>query len=305
MVAAIKSSVPFDTQDLRGELRYSEPMSRHTTWRVGGSADLFYLPADKEDLVALMGCVPPEMPVLWLGLGSNLLVRDRGFAGLVVKTVKGLGDLKILDNGKLYAEAGVTAAKVARRSTAASLVGAAFLAGVPGSFGGALAMNAGAFGGETWPLVDSIECVDRQGVTHGFQRGEVEYGYRRVGLPPGMAILSAILGLKHDPESGGKEDIRELLERRSASQPVQSANAGSVFKNPEGNYAGRVIEQLGLKAYASGGARFSGKHANFIVNEGTATAADIEALIELAMDQASSRMGIELEPEVRIVGRKT
>jgi UDP-N-acetylmuramate dehydrogenase len=298
-----EASLPFDTRDLRGSLRFDEPMSRHTSWRVGGPADYFYVPADKADVVALMQRVPSDLPVLWLGLGSNLLVRDRGFDGLVIKTVKALGELHLLDNHRIYAEAGVTSSKVARRSLGAGLAGAAFLAGVPGSFGGALAMNAGAFGGETWPLVETIECVDRQGAVHSYRRDQIEYGYRRVDLPRGMAILSAVLSLKPADQIGGEDPIRDLLERRSASQPIQSANAGSVFKNPEGNYAARIIEQLGLKGRAEGGARFSGKHANFIVNEGDATALDIETLIRLAKNEARSRMGVELEPEVRIVGR--
>ncbi len=303
MMAARKlPPLPFDTEGLRGELRLREPMSRHTSWRVGGPAEFFYQPADKADVIALMRRLPDDLPVYWLGLGSNLLVRDGGIPGLVVKTVKSLGELVLLENQRLYAEAGVTCAKVARKSVAAGLAGAAFLAGVPGSFGGALAMNAGAFGGETWPLVESVECVQRGGAVLHFNRGEIGYGYRRVELPADCFLLSGVLALGAGSGDGGQAEIRALLEKRGASQPVQSANAGSVFKNPKGGYAARILEDLGLKGHQVGGACFSTKHANFIINEGTATARDIEGLIELARRKVREETGVELEHEVRIVG---
>lgn len=304
MAARTQSPVPFDARGLRGVLRCHEPMSQHTSWRVGGVADYFYLPADKEDAVDLVRRIPRDMPVTWLGLGSNLLVRDGGIEGMVIKTVKSLSGVDILDRNRLFAEAGATCAKVARRSVAAGLAGAEFLAGVPGSFGGALAMNAGAFGGETWPLVLEVECVDRQGNLIRYSRGEVAYGYRRVELPDGVALLSGVLELRPGEGDGGRQEIRKLLDRRSASQPIQSANAGSVFKNPRGDHAARIIEQAGLKGHSVGGARLSAKHANFIINEGGASARDIEALIEEVRERVLSASGIELEPEVRIIGRR-
>ena len=304
MVAEAIQDLPFDPTGLRGQLRFDEPMSRHTSWRVGGGADYFYVPADRDDVVELIGRLPQSLPVHWVGLGSNLLVRDAGVTGLVIKTSKALSTIRIEPEDRLYAEAGVSCAKVARTSVNAGLTGAEFLAGVPGSFGGALAMNAGAFGGETWPLVERIDCVDRRGECRSFEPAEIEYAYRSVRLPEGYALLSGILKLSPaDEDHPGKQKIKSLLEKRSASQPVQSANAGSVFKNPEGDYAARIIESLGLKGKVAGGARFSEVHANFIINDGGASAADIEHLIGLARERAKTELGVDLEPEVRIIGR--
>ena len=304
MMAAKKlQPAPFDIAGLRGVLSQNESMSRHTSWRVGGPAQYFYVPADREDVLDLLKRVPRDMQTVWVGLGSNLLVRDGGIEGLVIKTAQALTKLELRNTNQLYSEVGVSCAKVARFSVANGLSGAEFLAGVPGSFGGALAMNAGAFGGETWALVDSIECVDRQGGCRVFQQNEIIWGYRKVNLPEGYSLLSGVLQLtRNESDSAGKNRIKSFLDKRSASQPIQTANAGSVFKNPEGQFAAKIIEQLGLKGHAIGGARFSEVHANFIVNEGGATASDIEALINLARDQAMNRFGVVLEPEVRVIG---
>lgn len=303
MAAAKSVPPPFDMAGLRGTLKFDEPLSRHTSWRVGGPARYFYQPADREDVVELVRRVPDGMTVVWIGLGSNMLVRDGGIDGLVVKTSRALSAITLLDTNSIYAEAGVSCAKVARFTVRNGLAGAEFLAGVPGSFGGALAMNAGAFGGETWPLVSRIECIDRKGNCRWIDRADIEFRYRHVSLPVGESLLAGELALTPaDPTLDGSAEIRSLLERRSASQPIQSANAGSVFKNPEGNYAARIIESLGLKGYAIGGARFSEVHANFIINEGNATAQDIESLIDVARSRAQAEAGITLEPEVRIVG---
>lgn len=305
MAARILNPLPFDVSGLRGELRLDEPMARHTSWRVGGPADYFYVPADKADVVALMGRIPADLEVTWLGLGSNLLVRDAGITGLVIKTVKALDRFEVIGDGRVYAEAGVTSSRVAKKTVAAGLAGAEFLAGVPGSFGGALAMNAGAFGGETWPLVVEVECLDRRGGVHRFTSDQVRYAYRQVELPDGMALLSGVLQLSTSGEKSSGDDIRELLERRSSSQPIQSANAGSVFKNPPGDFAARLVEKVGLKGHLEGGARVSEKHANFIINEGGASARDIERLIGMVRDRVREKTGVTLEPEVRIAGKQT
>lgn len=303
---AVRSSItlPFETSALRGKFKIDEPMSRHTSWRVGGPAQYFYLPADRQDVVSLLKTVPIEIPVHWIGLGSNMLVRDGGVDGVVVKTTKALANIEVRTNQSLYAEAGVSCAKVARISAAHHLTGAGFLAGVPGSFGGALAMNAGAFGGETWPLVQRIECVNRCGEEKIFDSAAITYSYRHVELPDGYSLLAGLLQLAADKsEADGKIEIKELLDKRNASQPIQSANAGSVFKNPDGDFAARIIEYLGLKGRSQGGARFSDVHANFIINDGDATAADIEMLMTMAQKLAQEKMGVALEPEVRIIGR--
>ena len=304
MMAAIQMQPAF-CAGLKGQLLVDEPMSKHTSWRVGGKADYFYTPADKADLLNLLQQLPSEMPIYWVGLGSNLLVRDGGVKGIVIRTTKGLNEISVnKETNRLYVEAGVSCAKVARTCVNHGLTGVEFLAGVPGSFGGALAMNAGAFGGETWPWVEDVECVDGKGQRKTIIAGEVNYGYRRVDLPENYWFLGGTLKLSPaGDESAGKQQIKSLLEKRSASQPIQSANAGSVFRNPEGGFAARLIEQCGLKGKRSGNARISEVHANFIINEGNAKAQDIESLITLAQTTVKEQFGIELEPEVRMIGR--
>ena len=310
MMTASQSTAPDFMSGLRGQLLVDEPMSRHTSWRVGGSADYFYTPADKDDLVKLLVQLPAGVPLCWVGLGSNLLVRDGGVSGMVLRTTKGLSTLRFAPPHRIYAEAGVTCAKVARVSVQQGLVGAEFLAGVPGSFGGALAMNAGAFGGETWDWVESIECVDRAGQCKTFRDSEITSGYRQVDLPAGYWLLSGQLLLQrsNQAEPGeqgkqGKQRIRSLLEKRGATQPVQSANAGSVFRNPPGQHAARLLESAGLKGAQVGDAVVSETHANFIINRGNASADDIERLIEKARSAVKQHTGVELIPEVRIIGK--
>ena len=303
MTAATLNAPPF-MAGLGGRLRVDEPMARHTSWRVGGKADYFYTPADKVDLIKLLEQLPADMPLHWVGLGSNLLVRDGGVAGMVLGTTKGLSVLGFSAPGRIYAEAGVSCAKVARTAVAHGLTGAEFLAGVPGSFGGALAMNAGAFGGETWDWVERIECVNRAGQCKTFSASEIPHGYRRVELPAEYWLLSGQLALQPASDDRGRQRIRSLLEKRSATQPVQSANAGSVFRNPPGAHAARLLEEAGLKGARVGDAVVSEVHANFIINRGAATAGDIEALIERARREVLARTGVHLTPEVRIIGRR-
>ncbi len=304
MAAQDFPTVPFATDSLRGELRFDEPMFRHTSWRVGGKADYFYVPADRQDVIELMRCLPQNLPIYWVGLGSNLLVRDGGVDGIVIKTSKALSTITLEGDGNIYIEAGVSCAKVARTSTQNNLTGGEFLAGVPGSFGGALAMNAGAFGGETWSLVESVDCVDRSGSCKTIHSSEINFSYRHVELPKNSYLLSGVLKLESAGDGqDGKEKIKDLLAKRSASQPIQSANAGSVFKNPRGDYAARIIEALGLKGYVIGGACFSDVHSNFIINKGNCSAQDIESLILLAQKEAEDKLGLTLEPEVRVIGR--
>ena len=292
-------------QGTRGQLRINEPMSKHTSWRTGGIADYFYYPADQQDLSSLLGRLPEEAPVHWIGLGSNLLVRDGGIEGIVICTVRGLNNIRLMPSGRMYVEAGVSCSKVARMAARNQLAGAEFLAGVPGSFGGALVMNAGAFGGETWEWVERAQCLDRSGNPVFVNRSGVRYGYRYVELPHGCWLCAAILKLRQaGDEFDGKATIRDLLRARTRSQPVQSANAGSVFRNPEGYFAARLIEQSGLKGYAIGGARISEKHANFIINDGSASSRDIERLIGHARDRVRQRFGVDLQLEVRIMGRE-
>ncbi len=285
----------------RGELRFDEPLARHTSWRVGGAARRFYRPADAEDLVVFLRELPADEPLLWLGLGSNLLVRDGGFAGTVI-ALKGRLDTITVDGDVLHTGAGASCARVARQAARAGLTGAAFLAGIPGTLGGALAMNAGAFGGETWPVVRAVRTIDRAGILRRRLPADYQVGYREVTGPTGEWFVGAELQLRSGDVAAEQAAIRGLLERRAATQPTGLPSAGSTFRNPPGDHAARLIEAAGLKGYRIGGAEVSPKHANFLINTGEATAADIEALIAHVRDAVERRFGVRLQTEVHIVG---
>lgn len=291
-----------DVMTLRGELRLQEAMARHTSWRVGGPADHFYVPEDVAGLSEFLKSLPADEPLTFIGLGSNLLVRDGGIRG----TVTSLGRLpeQLEQSGELTitASAGVACAKVARFTAEAGLTGAEFLAGIPGTLGGALAMNAGAWGGDTWSNVDWVETIDRHGRLQQRRAEEFKVGYRSVEGPSEEWFLRAGLTLRMDAAGQARTRIRELLAQRAESQPMGLPSCGSVFRNPPGDHAARLIEACGLKGFGMGGARISDKHANFIINTGAATAADIEALIQHVQQCVQARTGIELTPEVRIVG---
>jgi len=285
----------------RGRLLYHEPMARHTSWRVGGPADRYFEPVDIDDLTAFIATLPEQEAMLWIGLGSNLLVRDGGIRGTVINTV-GLNKLQWVADGLLCAEAGVPCAKVARTTARAGYTGAEFFCGIPGTVGGALAMNAGAFGSEAWSLAEQVESVDRTGQRHRRSRADFRVGYREVVMPAEEWFVAGVLRVKADPDHAGEARIRSLLARRTDTQPTGQPSCGSVFRNPAGDYAGRLIENCGLKGTRIGGAVVSEKHANFIVNEGGATATDIEQLIQLVRACVHSQQGVSLISEVRIVG---
>jgi len=293
-----------DASRLRGELLYNEAMGRHTSWRVGGPADVYYKPADVDDLACLLAQVADDEPLFWFGLGSNLLVRDGGIRGIVIATSGMLNGLEYLDNGLVRAEAGVPCPKVARFCGRQGLVGAEFLAGIPGTMGGALAMNAGAFGGETWPLVQAVETLDSQGRRHLRTADEYEVAYRHVRGPAGEWFIAAHLSLQAGDAGASQARIKQLLEQRGDTQPTGLPSGGSVFRNPEGDHAGRLIEVSGLKGFCIGAACVSEKHANFFINTGTATASDIETLIEHVQAVVESQQGVRLVPEVHIVGAR-
>jgi UDP-N-acetylmuramate dehydrogenase len=286
----------------RGRLRYAVSMARYTSWRVGGPAERFYEPADIEDLGDFLAGLEESEPVIWLGLGSNLLVRDGGIRGTVVAVAALPDELIRLNASQLRISAGTACAKVARFSAEQGLAGAEFLAGIPGTLGGALAMNAGAFGGNIWSIVTQVETLDRHGQRHRRPPTDFTVAYRSVAGPAGEWFVRAVLELKPDLAGEAAARIRELLSLRAASQPMGQPSCGSVFKNPPGDHAARLIEACGLKGKRVGAAQISDKHANFIVNLGGARAADIETLIGYAQDQVRARFGILLEPEVRIVG---
>lgn len=285
----------------QGKLLLNEPMSRYTSWRVGGAADRLYLPGGIDDLQAFLQAMPHGEPVHFVGLGSNLLVRDGGVRGTVVLMHDALTEMRF-EGDKVYAEAGVTCAKLAKFAARQHLHGAEFLAGVPGTVGGALAMNAGCHGGETWDIVERALTIDRHGQVHERSQVDVEVGYRHVGLPGEEWFIAAYFQLQAGDAQVAEEKIKALLAKRLETQPLNLPNAGSVFRNPEGGYAAKLIEACGLKGYRIGGAQVSEKHANFIVNTGEATADEIERLIAHVRDTVMRRQGVELQREVKIIG---
>jgi len=291
-----------DTKPWQGKLLHNEPMAAHTSWRVGGVAKQFYQPENLVDVCRFLQSLSAHEPVLWIGLGSNLLVRDGGFPGTVILSTPALKAMRLTEDGNIYAQAGVPCAKLARFAAQHDLTGGEFFAGIPGTVGGALAMNAGAFGGETWAVVESVQTVDRRGQLTNRQPTDFTIGYRSVGGPQQEWFAAGVFTLQAGDAEQSRAAIRALLTKRGQSQPTQFANAGSVFRNPEGDHAARLIEQCGLKGKTIGGAQVSEKHANFIINTGSATAADIENLIAWVAEQVQKKFSMRLQPEVRIVG---
>ena len=291
-----------DKQALRGRLTREESLSRHTSWKVGGPADVFFIPADEDDLAVFLAAWPASEPVTWIGLGSNVLALDGGVRGAVIATA-GMSDrLELLPGNAVRASCGITCAKLARFSARAGLTGAEFMAGIPGSVGGALAMNAGAFGSETWDIVECVRLINRAGAREERTASVFDARYRQVDLAADEWFLGAQFRLGPDVQGLAQGLIRELLAQRAATQPTGRFSCGSVFRNPPGDFAGRLIEQCGLKGFSIGAASVSEKHANFIVNRGGARAADIKAVITQVQATVAQRTGVRLEPEVRVIG---
>lgn len=291
------------TIDVRGNMRTNEPMSKHTVWAVGGPAELFFEPADEDDLAMWLASDPKHGENLfWLGLGSNLLVRDGGIKGTVIHTTSKLGFFEHLSGTNVRVGAGVPCAKVARELTKLGLGGGEFLAGIPGTMGGALAMNAGAHGGETWDFVTRVRCIDARGVLRWREPTDFDVSYRSVRGPEQEWFTACELRLHPSDETSVRAAVKSLLAHRAATQPTGMRSCGSVFRNPPGDYAGRLIEAAGLKETRRGGAVVSAKHANFIINDGGARAGDLEQLIDLIEATVKERFGVSLHREVRVVG---
>jgi UDP-N-acetylmuramate dehydrogenase len=283
-------------------VKRNEPMSRHTSWHVGGPAEVFFNPRDRTDLASFLKSLANDVAIHFVGLGSNLLVRDGGLKGVVISTLGTLDRLDRLNQTTVYCEAGVACARLAKQCVKWGLGPAEFFAGIPGTLGGALAMNAGAFGGETWAHIIEVQTMDRHGHERTRAREEYEVGYRHViGPVQDEWFVGAKLKFEHKP---GINDaaVRELLERRKASQPIGEWSCGSVFTNPPGDHAARLVEASGLKGYRIGDASVSQKHANFIINHGQATSADLEKLIGHVREIVEREHGVRLNTEVRIMG---
>jgi UDP-N-acetylmuramate dehydrogenase len=285
----------------RPRLLRNEPMSRHTSWRVGGTADVFFRPRSRGDLIEFLHELDPSVSVYWVGLGSNLLVRDGGIRGVVICTAGTLEHLRNLGNGFVEAEAGVPCTVLARQCARWRVGPAEFFAGIPGTIGGALTMNAGAFGSETWDHVLEVDVVNRRGELSVRTARDYQVAYRQVRGAADEWFMAARFRFDSGRPTS-LDGVRQLIRERRGRQPLGVPSCGSVFRNPPGDFAGRLIEATGLKGFRIGGACVSDKHANFIINTGSASAADIEALIRRVRAAVRDRHGVELTPEVHIVG---
>ena len=288
------------TPNPRGKLSFDVALARYNTWGVGGNAECVFHPADIEDLCEFLANVDAGVAITWLGLGSNVLIRDGGISGIVVVTQGCLNQFEFEPAAIVTAQAGVACAKLARAIVSKNFTGIEFMAGIPGTVGGALAMNAGAFGGQTWDFVTSVQVVNRSGEIRTRTPDEYEIEYRSVTVPEQEWFISAKFQLQERTRK--VVSIKELLQQRVDTQPIGKKNCGSVFKNPPGQHAARLIEECGLKGFSIGGASVSTKHANFIINDAQATAADIEHLIAHVKKKVFEQSGIELIPEVKFLG---
>ena len=288
-------------QKFEGDCSYDESMAKHTSWRVGGRADLFYSPKSRKDLVYFLSSIDPNLPIDWIGRGTNILVRDAGIRGVVISTKSFLKEIEKTSEYLYKVEAGVACVELALFCQKNGIGPAAFFSGIPGSIGGALTMNAGSFGMETWDLVKEVEVINEKGDISFLEKESFDIAYRTVTFPFRLWFLSCSMSLSSD-EQTTKDNLIELRNQRIRTQPLSENTCGSVFKNPPGNYAGALIEGSGLKGFKIGSASISEQHANFIVNEGGATARDIENLIKHTRQAVREKFDIDLQPEVRIIG---
>ena len=290
------------THPFAGKLLLNEPLARYTSWRVGGAADQLYIPADVDDLSLFLKSLDATQPIYFIGLGSNLLVRDGGVRGTVVLMHNVLTALK-MDGDLVYVEAGVTCGKLAKFTAKEAKQGGEFFAGIPGTLGGALAMNAGCYGAETWNVVRRVTTINRRGELNTRDASEYIASYRHVDMPVADEwFIGVWLALKAGDTHDSTQKIKDLLAQRLASQPLNLPSAGSTFRNPVGDYAARLLEVSGLKGYIIGGAQVSEKHANFIVNIGGANALDIELLIKHMREAVLEQHGVALQQEVKVIG---
>lgn len=292
---------------IKGKIFYAVPMAEYTSWRVGGPADCLIFPADLADLQKVLAWIRSEgLPYFILGKGTNILVRDGGFRGVVISLVQGFCQLEEMgtEAGKvlLRAEAGLPLTRVVEFCVHKGLSGLEFAAGIPGSVGGAIFMNAGAFGGEIKDALQSIWLLNEQGNITLRSREELKFSYRTLNLSPGEIILGGLFKLRPIAQEQVKAKVKEILGQRQEKQPYEFPSAGSVFRNPQAEPAGRLIEKVGLKGYQIGGAQVSEKHANFIINRGGAQAKDILKLIEEVRHRVYKQTGISLELEIKVIG---
>ncbi len=297
IVPALKSNA----SQLRGRLLPNEPLAPLTWFRVGGPAQVLFMPDGEDDLAYLLAHLPADIPVTVIGLGSNLIVRDGGVPGVVVRLGRGFSEVKI-EGERIRAGTAVPDVKVARAAQEAGLAGLAFMRGIPGAIGGALRMNGGAYGRETKDALIEARGVDRQGRMRTFSNGELHYTYRHCGAPDDVIFTEAVFrGTPGDPTAIAAE-MDKITESREATQPIKSRTGGSTFKNPPGLKAWQLIDAAGCRGLKIGGAQVSEMHCNFLINQGEATAADIEMLGETVRRRVKENSGVDLDWEIKRIG---
>jgi UDP-N-acetylmuramate dehydrogenase len=287
---------------LRGRLLTNQPLAELTWFRVGGPAQVLFMPEDEEDLAYLFAHLPSEIPATVIGLGSNLIVRDGGVPGVVIRLGRGFNEINVEDKTRLRVGAAVPDVKVARAAQEAGIAGLAFLRGIPGAIGGALRMNGGAYGGETKDALIEARAVDRQGRVHGLKNGDLGFSYRHCGAPDDFVFTQALFeGRPGDPETIAGE-MDKITESREATQPIKSRTGGSTFKNPPGHKAWQLIDAAGCRGLTVGAAQVSELHCNFLINLGGASAFDIEGLGEEVRRRVREHSGTTLEWEIKRIG---
>jgi UDP-N-acetylmuramate dehydrogenase len=298
LAPALKAQMP----ELRGRLMANQPLAELTWFRVGGPAQLLLVPDDEQDLAYFLARLPEEIPVTAVGLGSNLIVRDGGVPGVVIRLGRGFGNVAAEKGARIRAGAAVPDVKVARAAQEAAIAGLSFYRGIPGAIGGALRMNGGAYGGETKDVLIEARGVDRSGRVHIFSNADMHYTYRHCGVADDVIFTEALFqGTTGDPAAIAAE-MDKITESREATQPIKSRTGGSTFKNPPGQKAWQLIDAAGCRGLAVGAAQVSELHCNFLINRGGATAADIESLGETVRARVRETLGIELEWEIKRIG---
>jgi UDP-N-acetylmuramate dehydrogenase len=298
LAADLKARLP----KLRGRLMPNQPLAELTWFRVGGPAQVLFMPEDEADLAYFLAHVPTEIPVTVIGLGSNLIVRDGGVPGVVIRLGRGFSEVKVEDGSRIRAGTAVPDVKVSRAAQEAAITGLAFFRGIPGAIGGALRMNGGAYGRETKDALIEARGVDRRGRVHVFANGDMHYTYRHCGAPDDIIFTQALFqGAPGDPAAIAAE-MEKITESREATQPIKSRTGGSTFKNPPGQKAWQLIDAAGCRGLKHGDAQVSQMHCNFLINLGSATAADIEALGETVRRRVKETSGVELEWEIKRIG---
>lgn len=298
LAARISSLAP----GFRGRLEAGRPLADVTWFRVGGPAEVLATPADEQDLALLLSALPAEVPVTVIGLGSNLLVRDGGVPGVVIRLGKGFAEIRVEPDCRITAGTAVPDVKVARAAADAGIAGLAFYRGIPGSIGGALRMNAGAHGRETRDVLVSARAVDRQGHVHDLTRDQMNMTYRHCGVPAGWIFTSATFqGTPGDPAEIGRQ-MEEVANYREANQPIKERTGGSTFKNPPGHSAWRLVDDAGCRGFRIGGAKVSEMHCNFLINDANASGEDVERLGETVRARVKARSGVTLEWEIIRLG---